>query len=172
MRAASDKESAPARHPTTTERRSDREVVVMRTFNAPPRLVFEAWTKPDLLKRWWVPKSVGVAFVSCEADVRTGGSYRFVFSHPSSPEPMAFFGKYIEVTPPSRLVWTNEEGGEGGAVTTVTFEARGPETLVVMRDLYPTKEALDNAIASDSMPGYGETFDQLDDLLTTLTASA
>ena len=171
MHAGSEGESAPTKNPTTAERKSEREVVVTRSFDAPPRIVFEAWTRPELLQRWWAPKSIGVSFVSCEADVRTGGSYRFVFSHPSSPEPMAFFGRYIEVTPPSRLVWTNEEGGEGGAVTTVTFEERGSTTLVVMRDLYPTKEALDGAIVSGSMGEFSESFEQLDDLLVTLVGN-
>jgi len=153
------------------ERTSERELVVTRTFNAPARILFEAWTKPELLKRWWAPKSFGISFVSCEADVRTGGTYRFVFSHPASEQPMAFFGRYIEVTPPSRLIWTNEEGDEDGQVTTVTFEERGGETLVVVHDLYPSKEALDGAIASGSTSGFSETFEQLDDLLVTAGAS-
>jgi uncharacterized protein YndB with AHSA1/START domain len=150
---------------TTVERASDRELVVTRTFNGPARIVFEAWTKPELLERWWAPKSFGVSFMSCEADVRTGGTYRFVFSHPSSDRPMEFFGRYLEVTPPSRLAWTNDEGAEGGSVTTVTFEDRGAETLVVMHDLYPSKEALDAAFASGSTGGFSETFEQLDDVL-------
>ena len=153
---------------TTVERKSEREVVGTRTFDAPPRIVFEAWPKPELLQRWWAPKSFGVSFLSFEADVRTGGTYRFVFSHPASQQPMAFFGRYIEVTPHSRLVWTNDEAGEAGPVTTVTFEERGGETLVVMRDLYPSKEALDAAIASGSTGGMGETLEQLDGLLATL----
>jgi uncharacterized protein YndB with AHSA1/START domain len=155
------------KHETTVERKSERELVVTRTFNAPARIVFEAWTKPELLKQWWAPKSFGVSFLSCEADVRTGGTYRFVFGHPSSEQPMEFFGRYIEVTPPSRLIWTNEEGGEGGAVTTVTFEEGGGETLVVMHDLYPSKEALDGAVASGSTSGFSESFEQLDELLVT-----
>jgi uncharacterized protein YndB with AHSA1/START domain len=129
---------------------------VTRTFNGPARIVFEAWTKPELLKRWWAPKSFGVSFISCEADVRAGGTYCFVFGHPASEQPMKFFGRYIEVTPHSRLVWTNDEGGEGGAVTTVTFEERGAETLVVMHDLSPSKEALDGAIASGSTGGFSD----------------
>jgi uncharacterized protein YndB with AHSA1/START domain len=157
---------------TTTERTSGREVVTTRSFNGPARIVFEAWTRPELLMRWWAPKSLGISFISCEIDARTGGSYRFVFGHHASEQPMAFFGRYIEVTPHSRLVWTNEEGGEGGAITTVTFEERDSETLVVMRDLYPSKEALDEAIASGSMGEYGETFTQLDELLVTLGTSA
>ena len=150
---------------TTAERKSDREFVVTRTFNGPAHVVFDAWTKPELLKRWWVPKSCGFSFLSCEVDVRTGGSYRFVFSHPSSEQPMAFFGRYIEVIPPSRLVWTNEEGEGDGAVTTVTFEEKGGKTHVVMHDLYPSKKALDEAIASGSTSGTGEQFEQLDQLL-------
>src|SRR4051812_30400869 len=164
-------ESTPVKNRTTVERTSERELVVTRTFVAPARIVFEAWTTPELLMRWWAPKSFGVSFVSCEADVRAGGPYRFVFRHPGSEQPMEFFGRYIEVTPPSRLVWTNDEGGEGGAVTTVTFEERGGETLVVMRDLYPSKEALDAAIDSGSTGGMPETFAQLDELLATLGAS-
>ena len=172
MDARRDSESTPTKNRTTVERKSERELVVTRTFKAPARVVFEAWTKPELLRRWWAPKSFGVSFISCEADVRAGGTYRFVFSHPASEQPMAFFGRYIEVTPHSRLVWTNDEGGEGGAVTTVTFEERGPKTLVAMHDLYPSKEALDSAIASGSTGGSSETFEQLDELLVTLGASA
>ena len=153
---------------TRTERKSDREIVITRTFNAPARIVFEAWTKPELLKRWWAPASYGVSFLSCEADVRVGGSYRFVFAHPASEQPMAFFGRYIEVAPHSRLVWTNEEGGESGSVTTATFEDKGGATLLVVRDLYSTREALDTAIASGSAAGYDETFVQLDELLPML----
>ncbi|MGI8840634.1 MAG: SRPBCC family protein [Caulobacteraceae bacterium] len=155
---------------TTVERTSDRELVATRTLDGPPRIVFEAWTKPELIMRWWAPKSFGISFLSCETDVRTGGSYRFVFGHAASEQPMAFFGRYIEVTPPSRLVWTNEED-EDGAVTTVTFEERGGKTLVVLHDLYASKEALDGAIASGSTGGWPEQFEQLDDLLTTLGAS-
>ena len=157
---------------TNVERKSDRELVVTRTFNGPAHVVFNAWTKPELLKRWWAPKSCGISFLSCEADVRTGGTYRFVFSHPSAAQPMEFFGRYVEVTPPSRLVWTNDEGEEPGAVTTVTFEEKAGETLVVMHDLYPSKQALDDAIASGSTSGCTEQFKQLDELLLTMPANA
>jgi uncharacterized protein YndB with AHSA1/START domain len=153
---------------TTVERKSERELVVTRIFNAPARIVFKAWTTPELLMRWWAPKSFGVTFVSCQADYRTGGTYRFEMGHPASDQPMAFFGKFLEVTPPSRLVWTNEEGGEDGSVTTVTFEDRGDDTLVIMSDLYPSKEALDAAIASGSTSGFDESFKQLDEFLATL----
>jgi uncharacterized protein YndB with AHSA1/START domain len=156
---------------TKVERRSDRELVVTRTFNAPARIVFRAWTTPELFKRWWAPQSFGLTIVSCEQDVRTGGSYRLVMQHPSRDEPMAFFGRYIEVTPYSRLVWTNEEGDGDGAITTVTFEEKGSETLVVLLDLYPSKKALDEAIASQSTSGFDEQFEQLDGLLETFGSS-
>jgi len=153
-------------NPTTVERKSERELVVTRTFNGPARIVFEAWTKPELFKRWWAPKSMGMSLLSCEMDVRVGGKYRLEFEH----DAMAFFGTYLEVTPHSRLVWTNEEGGEGGPVTTVTFEERGGNTLVVLHELYPSKEALD-AAGTGAADAMAETFAQLDELLLTLGAS-
>src|SRR6478672_2535366 len=150
MDAGKESERTPVKNRTTAERKSERELVVTRTINGPARIVFEAWTKPELFKQWWVPKSFGLSVLSCEMDVRIGGRYRLVFSHPAAPEPMAFFGRYLEVTAHSRLVWTNEEGEGGGQVTTVTFEEKGGKTLLVMHDLYPSKEALDAAIASGS----------------------
>lgn len=155
----------PMKNLTTSERSSDRELVVTRTFDGPARLVFQAWTTPELLMRWWAPKGFGITFLECELDARVGGKYRFVFHHPSFEKPMEFFGRYLEVTPHSRLVWTNEEGRDGGQVTTVTFEEKGGKTLLVMRDLYPSKEALDEAIASGSTSGCVETFEQLDEVL-------
>jgi uncharacterized protein YndB with AHSA1/START domain len=155
---------------TTVERKSERELVVSRTLNGPARIVFEAWTKPELFKRWWVPKSFGLSLLSCELDVRVGGRYRLVFGHDAST--MEFFGRYLEVTPHSRLVWTNDEGDDGGAVTTVTFEERGGKTLLVVHDLYPSKEALDAAIASGATGGMPEQLEELDELLVTLGASA
>src|SRR2546423_9999316 len=152
---------------TTVERKSERELVVTRSFDGPARIVFEAWTKPELIKRWWVPKSMGMSLLSCEMDVRVGGKYRFVFGHDAS-KPMAFFGRYIEVTPYSRLVWTNEESDDG-AVTTVTFEEQSGKTLLVLHELYPSKEALDRALAGME-GGMTEQFEQLDDLLVTLGA--
>lgn len=149
---------------TTTERTSDRELVVTRTFNGPARLVFKAWTTPELMMRWWAPKSFGINLVGCEIDARTGGGYRMLFDVPGQPEPMAFFGKYLEVTPPTRLVWTNEES-DGGSITTVTLEEQGDQTLLILHDLYPSKDALDAAIASESVSGYGEQFDELEKLL-------
>jgi uncharacterized protein YndB with AHSA1/START domain len=150
---------------TTVERKSDREVVVTRTFDAPVRLVFEAWSNPELFKQWWVPRSMGMTLHSCEMDVRTGGTYRLSFG-----EGMNFFGRYIEVTPPTLIVWTNEESGENGSVTTVTFEDKGDQTLVVMSELYPSKEAFEAAGGAEDATT--ETFAQLDELLVTLGASA
>jgi uncharacterized protein YndB with AHSA1/START domain len=168
MDATRESEPAPVKNRTTVERKSERELVVTRTFNGPARIVFDAWTKPELFKRWWVPKSIGVSLLSCDMDVRVGGKYRLVFGNDAA-EPMAFYGSYLEVTPHSRLVWSNDEGGDSGAVTTVTFEEKGGKTLLVMRDLYPSKEALDAASGSEgAMP---ETFEQLDDLLVALGAS-
>ena len=146
---------------TSVERTSEREIVVTRTINGPPCLVFEAWTKPELFKRWWVPKSAPISLLSCEMDVRVGGRYRLVFS--ADTRTMEFFGKYLEVAPCSRLVWTNDEGGDAAAaITTVTFEERDGKTLLTMRDLHPSKEALDASGSTDAMP---ESLDQLDDLV-------
>ncbi|NID14657.1 SRPBCC family protein [Luteibacter yeojuensis] len=155
--------STAATNRTAVERKSDRELVVMRTFDAPVHTVFEAWSKPELFQRWWVPKSVGLALLSCDMDVRTGGSYRLVFRHPSFDQPMAFFGTYREVVPNKRIVWTNEES-EQGAVTTVTFEEMSGKTRVTLHELYPTTAALDEALAG-SAEGLPEQFDQLDELL-------
>jgi uncharacterized protein YndB with AHSA1/START domain len=166
MEAHTANESTP-RPVTTTDRRSDRELVVERTFDGPARIVFDAWTKPELLMKWWAPKSFGISFISCEADVRAGGTYRFVFGHPESSEPMAFVGRYLEVERPTRLVWTNEEGAEG-PVTTVTFEEKDGQTHLVLHDLYPSKTALDEALASGSVSGYPEQFDALESLLPSL----
>ncbi|MCB9562184.1 MAG: SRPBCC family protein [Kofleriaceae bacterium] len=165
MDARSDSEPTATKHPTAVERRSEREMVITRTFDAPARLVFEAWTKADLFQRWWLPASAGLKLLSCQMDVRVGGGYRLEFDV-GAPEPMAFFGRYLEVTPPSRLVWTNDEGGEDGAVTTVTLEEQDGKTLLVMHERHASKEALDAALGS--YDGMGETFAQLDELLVTL----
>jgi len=170
MDASRQSDPAAGKARTTVERASDRELVVTRTVDGPARIVFEAWTRPDLFQQWWTPKSFGITLISYEADVRTGGSYRLVMGHPSSEQPMAFFGRYIEVTPHARLVWTNDEGGEDGAVTTVTFEERDGATRVVVHELYPSKEALDEAMASGSTSGWGEQFEQLDGLVSILGA--
>jgi uncharacterized protein YndB with AHSA1/START domain len=153
---------------TKVERKSERELVVTRSFDAPARIVFEAWTKPELIKRWWAPKSSGVPLTSCEADVRVGGRYRFEFGREGA-KPMAFFGRYIEVIPDARLVWTNEES-EDGAVSTLTLEESGGRTRLVLHELYPSKEALDEVVGGMA-GGMPEQFEQLDELLVALGAS-
>ena len=153
---------------TTVQKKSDREVVVTRTFDAPARLVFEAWSRPELFKKWWVPRSMGMTLRSCELDVRTGGKYRLVFGDDPA-NTFAFFGSYLEVVPDKRIVWTNEESGDAGSVTTVTFEERDGKTLLVMSELYPTKEALD-AAGTGAQDATYETFGQLDELLAELSA--
>ena len=167
MDARRESEAIPMKNRTTVERKSERELVVTRTFNGPARIVFEAWTKPELFKQWWAPKSMGMFLRSCEMDVRVGGRYRLVFGHDAS-NPAEFFGRYIEVTPHSRLVWTNEESDDG-ALTTVTFEDKGGKTLLVLHELYPSKEALD-AAGTGAADAMSETFQQLDELLVTLGA--
>jgi len=162
-------ESEPMNSRTTIERRSERELVVTRTFNGPARIVYEAWTRPELFMRWWAPKSMGVPLLSCEMDVRVGGGYRVAFGQDASSA-MEFFGKYLEVIPNARLVWTNEES-EDAAVTTVTFEDKGDVTLLTLSELYPSKEALDEAVEGME-GGMPEQFEQLDELLAALGASA
>ena len=152
-----------AQNATSVERKGDRELVVTRTFDAPPSTVFRAWSQADLFRRWWMPKSVtGASLLSCDMDVRTGGKYRLEFGVGGSS--MAFFGKYLEVVPDERIVWTNDEGEEG-AVTTVTFEERGGKTLLTFHEIYPSKEALEEAITG-SAATLPEQLDQLDGLLT------
>lgn len=163
MDAGSEDVSTPVKNPTTVERRAECELVVTRTINGPARIVFEAFTKAELFRRWWVPKSLGLTLLSCEIDARVGGTYRLVFAHGSSE--MAFHGRYLEVTRHSRLVWTNEEGGDAGAITTVTFEEKGGKTLVVMHERYPSKEALEAGLESGAYDGMSETFAQLDELV-------
>ena len=155
---------------TTVERKSDREVVVTRTLDAPAHLVFEAWTNPELFKQWWVPRSMGMTLRSCELDVRTGGKYRLVFGDEPANS-VAFFGEYLDVVPNQRIVWTNEESGADGSVTTVTLEEKNGKTTLVMSELYPTKEALD-AAGTGAQEAMHETFGQLDELLASLAATA
>ncbi|MBX7183724.1 MAG: SRPBCC family protein [Vicinamibacteria bacterium] len=166
MDARRESEAAPEKNRTEVERKSERELVVTRTVDAPARLVFEAWTRADLFRRWWVPKSYGLNLLSCEMDVRVGGQYRLTFRHGDST--MEFFGTYLEVTPHSRLAWTNEEGDEGQTVTTVTFTENAGKTVMVVHDRYPSKAALESG-ATAAMP---EAFDQLDELLASLRSGA
>ena len=160
-------EAADRQNRTSVERKGDRELVVTRIFDAPPSLVYRAWSQPELFQRWWMPKSVsGVSLVACDMDVRTGGTYRLEFSA-GAHGTMAFYGKYLEVVPNERMVWTNDEdeGGEEGAVTTVTFEDRGGKTLLTFHEIYPSSAALEEAMQG-SAAGLPEQLDQLDELLS------
>jgi uncharacterized protein YndB with AHSA1/START domain len=170
MSVRSESETKPMKNRTNVERKSDLELVVERTVNGPVHLVYEAWSKPELFKQWWVPKSAALSLVSFEQDVRVGGTYRLVFSVQGAE--MAFFGTYREVVPNTRIVWTNEEAGDEGQISTVTFEEKAGKTLVVMHELYPTKAALDAALASGSQEGTCETFDQLDEFIVARAASS
>jgi uncharacterized protein YndB with AHSA1/START domain len=168
---ASSPDRAPAPKPRTqVERASDRELVITRVFRARPETVFDAMTKPELLRRWWAPRSLGVELFACESDPRVGGRYRFVFGRPGEP-PMAFSGVYTEVVPGQRFVYTQifepmREAGEG--VITATFAAHPEGTLFVSRERYPSKEVLDGAIASGMERGMRETLEQLEALLAEL----
>jgi uncharacterized protein YndB with AHSA1/START domain len=167
MRQASTGEGT-MKNETIVERTSDRELVVRRTFNAPARIVFEAWTRPELLKRWWAPKSFGVSLFECESDLRVGGTYRYAFGRdPKNPE--VFSGRYAEVNPPSRLVFTQlyERMSEvGEVVVTATFEESQGRTRLTLHQLFPSKEALEGALASGMERGMRVTLDQLDELVT------
>lgn len=165
-------EITPGSSRATVERTSERELVVTRTIRGPARLVFEAWTRPELFQRWWVPKAAPIVLLTCELDVRVGGRYRLVFGVHGSDQQMEFFGRYLDVTPPTRIVWTNDEGDEGGAISTVTFEEKDGSTRVVVHDLYPSKAALEEAIASGSTEGMPEQLEQLDALMVTLRGEA
>ncbi|MBP1853240.1 SRPBCC family protein [Rhizobium halophytocola] len=151
---------------TSVEPKGERELVVTRIFEAPPALVYRAWSEPALFQRWWVPKSVaGIALLSCAMDVRTGGKYRLEFGTEGS-DSMAFHGRYLDVVANARIVWTNDEG-EDGAITTVTFEDLGGRTLVTFHELYPTSQARDEALQGSAAP-MPEQLDQLADMLAEL----
>jgi len=157
-----------ARNHTSVERRGDRELVVTRMFDAPPRIVFKAWSRAELFRRWWMPRSAtGVSLVGCEMDVRTGGTYRLDFSA-GGAETMSFYGRYLDVVPDARIVWTNDEGADG-AVTTVTFEERDGKTLLTFHEAYPTAEALEEAMQG-SATALPEQLDQLEEMLAGMDA--
>jgi uncharacterized protein YndB with AHSA1/START domain len=171
MDTRSGREATPTQERTTMERTSERELVVSRTIDGPAHIVFDAWTDPELMKRWWVPRSVPIILLSCEMDVRVGGTYRLVFQVDPTTT-MAFHGRYLEVSPATRLVWTNEEGEGDAVVTTVTFDEDQGRTRLVVHDLYPSKDALDDAIASGSTAGWDEMLGQLDELIVELHADS
>ena len=146
---------------TAVQRASDRELVVTRLFEAPPRIVFKAWAEAELFRRWWIPKGAGIELLSCQMDVRTGGAYRLEFAAGDST--LAFHGRYLEVVPNARIVWTNEEEQQG-AVTTVTFQDEGGKTLLTFHEAYPSKEALEEAMAG-SAEALPTQLDQLGEVL-------
>lgn len=154
---------------TTMDLVGDRDIVIARTFHGPARIVFDAWTKPEYVRRWWAPASLGVSMASCDADVRAGGSYRYVLQTPQGR--ITFSGVYREVTPPTRLVYTQifEEHPEGDPViVTVTFEERDGKTHMVSHERYPSPEVRELVLASGMEHGMRETMDQLDALVATL----
>lgn len=163
---------------TTLRLEGDREIVIERTFNAPARIVFDAWSQPELVERWWAPRSRGVAVVQIVATVRTGGSYRYVLSH--RDRQFAFSGAYIEVTPPARLVYTQIfEPAAGGAqpgdaeiVVTVTFDERDGRTRVRSHTQCLSAEVRDGIIASGMEHGMRETMEQLEELVGVLAGRA
>ncbi len=155
-------------HRMSLERTSDTTLVITRTLRAPPAIVFEAWTNPDYVRRWWAPLSRGVTLTECDADLRPGGEYRYVLTR--GKERFAFYGKYLEITPPSRLVYTQifEPFPDAEARITVSFEADGGYTRLVSREVYPSKVALDGALHSGMEDGARETFQQLDELVASM----
>ena len=161
MDAGTSSDAVVSRNPVTVERASDREIVVTRTFDGPAHLVFRAWTEPDLFRQWWLPRSMGMALKSLDMDARNGGGYRLDFG-----DGVEFFGTYLEVTPHSRIVWSNDEGGDSASVTTVTFDEQDGKTLLVMSELFPSKEALEAGAGAEDAAH--ETFAQLDELLSQL----
>jgi uncharacterized protein YndB with AHSA1/START domain len=169
MNAVEGSETKPVNR-TTVERTSDRELVVTRTFNAGVRIVYDAWTKPELLKRWWAPRTRGVTLFECEADVRVGGTYRYLFGH-DPKQVMAFTGVYKEVVPPTRVVCTQifePMRAAGEAIVTATFEEiEGGRTRVTLHQLFPSKEALDGAVATGMESGMRESYDQLEAVVAT-----
>lgn len=155
-----DQQASMAR-PTVVERISDRELEAVRLFDAPPALVFRAWSDADIFRRWWIPEGAPITLVGCDMDVRTGGTYRLEFA--AGDQTMAFYGKYLDVVRNERIVWTNDEGEDGG-VTTVTFEEQDGKTLLTYREAYPTPEALEEAMAG-SAQGLPQQLEQLDAML-------
>lgn len=167
MAARAENESALMNR-TTLERESDREIVIRRSFDAPAGIVFGALTNPDLVRRWWAPRSLGVSVVSVEIDVRVGGKYRHVLRHDGGGD-VGFSGEYLDIVPPRRLVYTQiyEPMAEAGeVVVTVSLDERDGRTHLVLHERWPSKGALDGALATNMERGFSETMDQLEQLVT------
>jgi uncharacterized protein YndB with AHSA1/START domain len=149
---------------------SDREIAITRTFDAPRDLVFEAWTNPEHVRHWWGWRTS--TMIHCEADVRPGGSWRYVTREENGTE-VPFTGVYQEVTRPERLVHTEvydvEPFNSGDpAVVTVMFEEEAGRTTVTVTSLYPTKEVRDIVLGSGMEAGAAESYDRLAERLATL----
>jgi len=158
---------------TAMELTSDLEIVITRTFNGPPRIVFEAWTRPELVRRWWAPKALGVSVVSIDADVRVGGRYRYVLQRGDGGGEVAFSGTYREVAPPSRLVYTQAfEPYPDEVIITITLTERDGQTDFVSHELWPSKEIRDMAMSTGMEKGMRMTMDQLDELVASLSEEA
>jgi len=145
---------------------TDREIVLTRVFDAPRRLVFDAWTKPELLKRW-LGAFGGWSLVVCEIDLRVGGAYRYVWRDPEGAE-MGMRGVYREVVPPERLVATesfDEPWYPGEAVDTIALREDGGKTTVTTTVLYQSREARDIALKSGMEQGVAAGYDKLAELL-------
>ena len=148
---------------------SDLEIAMTRAFDAPRRLVFEAMTKPEHVSRWWGPH--GTSIVSCEMDLRPGGSWRFVLRGPDGQD-HPFKGVYREVVPPERVVSTFVYDVEGirdhEAVETMTLDERDGKTLFQVTIRHKTKEARDGQLHSGMEGGAAQSYDRLAELLKTL----
>jgi uncharacterized protein YndB with AHSA1/START domain len=152
---------------------SDREIAMSREFDAPPNLVFEAWTKPELIRRWLGVRG-GWTFAVCEVDLRVGGKYRFVWRGPSGSE-MGMGGVYREIVRPERLVATekfDDPWYEGEALDTTTFVERGGKTTATTTVRYASREVRDAVLKSPMEHGMAESLDQLARLLASAPAGS
>lgn len=150
---------------------SDREIAMTRVFDAPRSMVFDAWTKPELLTRWLGVRG-GWTFAICQVDLRVGGSYRFVWRGPNGAE-MGMGGVYREVMPPDRLVATekfDESWYEGEALDTTTFVERDGKTTATTTVRYASREVRDGVLKSPMERGVAESYDKLDEVLASTPA--
>jgi len=141
---------------------SDREIRLVRVFNAPRHLVFEAWTKPEHVKHWWDPS--GRPLSTCEIDLRPGGTFRFVNSTPQGPG-HAFTGTYREITPPGRLVFGSPDPGGADSFGTLEFEERAGQTTLTLTMTAPSKKARDAMLEMRIDAGTARTLENLGEYL-------
>lgn len=148
---------------------TDREIVMTRAFDAPRELVFDAWTKPELLKQWLGVRG-GWTFAVCDIDLKVGGKYRFVWRKQGQPD-LGMGGVYQEVQPPERLVSTeafDQSWYPGEAVNTMELSEEDGKTVVTLTVRYESIEARDAVLASPMDKGVAESYDKLEELLPTL----